>query len=121
MNNKQYLFDNPKNVKLLIRILFASCFVLFALDLIIHRHIYHPWESFVGFYAIYGFLSCVILVLIAREMRKLVMRNEDYYDIKDMPVNDQITLDEKQNQSERRTQGDRRKGDRRDIEDRRDR
>jgi hypothetical protein len=33
-----------------------------------------------GFYAIYGFVACVILVLVAKEMRKLVMRDEDYYD-----------------------------------------
>ena len=80
MNNKKHLFDNPKNVKLVIRILYVSCFVLFAMDLVIHRHTVHPWESFTGFYAIYGFLACVILVLLARELRKVVMRDEDYYD-----------------------------------------
>lgn len=80
MNNKKHLFDNPKNVKLVIRILYISCFILFAMDLVIHRHTVHPWESFTGFYAIYGFLACVILVLLARELRKVVMRDEDYYD-----------------------------------------
>jgi len=80
MNDKKHLFDNPKSVKLLIRALYISCFVLFAMDLVIHRHTVHPWESFIGFYAIYGFLACVILVLLARELRKLVMRDEDYYD-----------------------------------------
>lgn len=82
MNNKKHLFDNPKNVKLVIRMLYISCFVLFAMDLVIHRHTVHPWESFTGFYAIYGFLACVILVLLARELRKVVMRDEDYYDQK---------------------------------------
>ena len=82
MNNKKHLFDNPKNVKLVIRALYISCFVLFAMDLVIHRHTVHPWESFTGFYAIYGFLACVILVLLARELRKVVMRDEDYYDQK---------------------------------------
>ena len=80
MNNKKHLFDNPKNVKLLIRTLYVTCFVLFAMDLVIHRHTVHPCESFTGFYAIYGFLACVILVLLARELRKVVMRDEDYYD-----------------------------------------
>jgi len=83
MNNKKHLFDNPKNVKLLIRTLYVTCFVLFAMDLVIHRHTVHPWESFTGFYAIYGFLACVILVLLARELRKVVMRDEDYYDNKE--------------------------------------
>lgn len=82
-DNKQYIFDNPKNVKLLINALYACCLILFAMDLIIHRHIYHSWEEFTGFYAFYGCLACVVLVLLAREMRKVVMRDEDYYDIKD--------------------------------------
>jgi Ca2+/Na+ antiporter len=94
MNNKKYLFDNPKNVKLLVRSLYFICFVLFVLDIVIHRHIYHPWEAFTGFYAIYGFLACVILVLIAREMRKVVMRDEDYYDSKD-EHNNQIVEEKK--------------------------
>ena len=84
MNNKKHLFDKPKNVKLLIRALYVSCFVLFSMDLVIHRHTVHPWESFTGFYAIYGFLACVVLVLIARELRKLVMRDEDYYEDTEM-------------------------------------
>lgn len=84
MIEKKHLFDNPKNVKLLVRILFISCFALFAVDLFVHRHTVHPWESFTGFYAIYGFLACVILVLLAREMRKLIMRDEDYYDTNDL-------------------------------------
>jgi hypothetical protein len=97
-DNKQYIFDNPKNVKLLIKALYTCCFILFAMDLVIDRHIYHPWEEFIGFYAFYGCLSCVVLVLLARELRKVVMRDEDYYDIKDMSVDNDITEDENNNQ-----------------------
>lgn len=94
IDKKQYIFDNPKNVKLLIRALYACCIILFALDLVIHRHIYHPWEEFIGFYAFYGCLACVVLVLLAREMRKVVMRDEDYYDIKDKATtNDENSKD----------------------------
>ena len=94
IDNKQYIFDNPKNVKLLIRALYACCFILFAMDLIIHRHIYHPWEEFIGFYAFYGCLACVVLVLLAREMRKVVMRDEDYYDIKDKSATQETKKEE---------------------------
>jgi hypothetical protein len=34
-----------------------------------------------GFYAFYGFVACVLLVLIAKQMRKVLMRKEDYYDV----------------------------------------
>ena len=39
----------------------------------------YAWENFVGFFAFYGFLACVVLVLIAKQIRKVVMRAEDYY------------------------------------------
>ena len=80
MNDKKHLFDNPRNVRLLVRTLVVCCVILFGLDFILHRHVEHPWESFPGFYAIYGFVACVILVMLARELRKLVMRDEDYYE-----------------------------------------
>ncbi len=79
MTDKTHLFDNPRNVRLLVRGLFLCCLVLFALDFVIHRHSVHPWEAFPAFYAIYGFVSCVVLVLLARELRKIVKRGEDYY------------------------------------------
>ncbi|HEY9031418.1 MAG TPA: hypothetical protein VIM93_08655 [Kangiella sp.] len=77
---KQYLFDNPKNVKRLLYVVYACCIVLVLLDFVIHRHIYHSWESLFGFYAIYGFVGCVVLVLVAKWMRTFLMRDEDYYD-----------------------------------------
>ena len=37
------------------------------------------FESFSGFYAFFGLVACVALVLAAKELRKLIMRPEDYY------------------------------------------
>ena len=79
-NEKQYLFDNPKNVKRLLYIVYACCAVLVLLEFVIHRHIYHSWEELFGFYPIYGFVGCVVLVLVAKWMRTFLMRDEDYYD-----------------------------------------
>ena len=77
---KQYVFDKPRNVKRVLRILYAACAALLAVDLIFHRHIFHDWEALFGFYPLYGFVGCALLVLIAKEMRKVLMRREDYYD-----------------------------------------
>lgn len=77
---KPYLFDDPRHVKLVVRALLVVCLLLFGLDAVLHRHVSHPWEAMFGFYAIYGFVACVLLVLLAKEMRKLVMRREDYYE-----------------------------------------
>jgi len=79
-NQKTYLFDNPRNVRLVVRGLLVACAILVGLDLVVHRHVSHPWEEFFAFYAIYGFVACVLLVLLAKEMRKLLMRDEDYYE-----------------------------------------
>lgn len=77
---KKYIFDDPKNVKRVIYGLYIICAVCFLLDFVIKRYQDHPLEAITGFYAIYGFSACVALVLIATEMRKFIMRDEDYYD-----------------------------------------
>ncbi len=77
---RKYLFDNPRNTRLVVRSLVAACVILAGLDLVLHRHGEHPWEGVIGFYPLYGFVACVLLVLLAKEMRKLVKRDEDYYE-----------------------------------------
>lgn len=80
---KQYFFDKPQNVNRALRVLYAICGVLFLIDFAYDRHVVHAWEKLWDFYAVYGFVACVILVLGAKEMRKLLMRKEDYYDMDD--------------------------------------
>ena len=79
-DNKKHFFDNPRNIQFVLYFLFGSCVVLFLLDFVIHRHKVHPWEGLLGFYAVYGFVGCVVLVLVAKWMRTFLMREEDYYD-----------------------------------------
>jgi hypothetical protein len=82
-DEKQYLFDRVENVNRLLRGFYTVCGILFVLDFILHRHMTHDWEHLPGFYAVFGFIACVVLVLVAKEMRKVVMRKEDYYDVDD--------------------------------------
>ena len=79
---KRHVFDNPRNVKRVIYALGAVCALFLGADFLIERHVDHPWEILPGFYAVYGFVACVALVLIAKEMRKVLRRKEDYYDDK---------------------------------------
>ena len=79
-DEKPGFFDNPKRVQWIIRGLYVCCGILVLLDFLIHRHTVHAYERLPAFYAFYGFLGCVVLVLIAKEMRKVLMRKEDYYD-----------------------------------------
>lgn len=99
-NDKKHLFDNPKNIKRVLHFLYGSCVVLFLLDFVIHRHVLHSWENLWGFYPVYGFVGCVVLVVIAKWMRTFLMRGEDYYDkadIDDVGVNNENHATNKNN------------------------
>ena len=76
---QNHLFDKPVNVTRVIRGLLALCIILFALDFVLHRHSNHPWDAMPGFYALYGFIGCVLLVIIAKGLRRLLMRGPNYY------------------------------------------
>ena len=82
-NQKQHLFDKPRNVSRLLTMLYIICALLFILDFILHRHVTHRWDELTGFYAIFGFVACVALVLIAAQLRKILKRKEDYYHVDD--------------------------------------
>ncbi|VAX10308.1 hypothetical protein MNBD_GAMMA26-1489 [hydrothermal vent metagenome] len=77
---KIYLFDKPENVERLLKGFYAICILLVLADFVLHRYIGLAWEEIPAFYAIYGFIACVVLVVIAKKMRNVVMRKEDYYD-----------------------------------------
>lgn len=82
---RQHIWDDPKNVQKLLVVFWLSCAVMLALDLLVHRHLTFeegqlPVEGWFGFYGFYGFVACVVLVLVAKQMRRIVMRGEDYYD-----------------------------------------
>jgi hypothetical protein len=77
---KVHFFDNPRNVTWMIRIFYAICILLVFADFVVHRHIYLSYDEIPAFYAIYGFVACVVLVIIATGMRKFVMRDEHFYD-----------------------------------------
>ena len=83
-DERQHVWDNPRNVKLLFNVFYALCVILVVLDplldLVIDRHRGHAWESLLAFYPLYGFVGIVALVLIAKLMRRVLMRPEDYYD-----------------------------------------
>lgn len=77
---KKYWLDNPGNVRKIIIALFVVCAGLFLADAFYHKHPHFKAEEWFGFYAIYGFVMCVGLVLAAKLMRVFLMRDEEYYD-----------------------------------------
>ena len=77
---KRYWLDDPRNVDKIVYALYAVCGLLLVIDPLIHKHGPFAIEHWFGFYGIYGFVACVALVLAAKELRRILMRSEDYYD-----------------------------------------
>ncbi len=79
-SKKTYWLDSPKNVSLIIWVLVLLCSILFFIDGFYHKHVHFEVEHLFGFYGVYGFFVCVALVLVAKALRQILMRSEDYYD-----------------------------------------
>jgi hypothetical protein len=79
-DEKKYWLDDPRNVDRLVYRFYAICAVLIAIDVFVPKHGPFGLEHVFGFYGFYGFVACVTLVLVAKQLRRVVMRPEDYYD-----------------------------------------
>jgi hypothetical protein len=49
-------------------------------DVFIHKHAHFGWDGWFGFSAVYGVISCLVLVFGAKSLLPLLKREEDYYD-----------------------------------------
>ena len=74
--------DRPEVIKRLFTVFYVLCAVLIVAEFVLGRHTEHPhpWEWLPVFYPVWGFLSFWFLVLLARPMRTLLIRPEDYYE-----------------------------------------
>ncbi len=76
----QRWLDDPKHVEWIFRVLVGACVVLVGIDFFLHRHAHFAWEAIPGFYGIFGFIAFWVIVIIGKNLRKILMRREDYYD-----------------------------------------
>jgi len=74
------LLDSPKNRARVRKYFYISLLILLVIEFFVPKHGHFSWEEAHGFYAVYGFIGCVSLIFIARGLRWLVKRKEDYYD-----------------------------------------
>jgi hypothetical protein len=73
------IFDDPKRVKKFLTGFFISLIVLLGCDFFIHKHDHISLGNAPEFYAVYGFVSCVMLIFIAKILRLFIKRDETYY------------------------------------------
>lgn len=68
-----------------IKKLWIGAVVILALtvlaEIFIKLHPHFEIEALFGFHALYGFLTCVIMVVFAKVLGFLIKRKDDYYDM----------------------------------------
>ncbi len=77
---EEHWLDRPGSVALLVKLLVGLAVLTVLADLFYHKHGEYGFQEWIGFDAVYGFVSCVVLVLVARGLRRLLLRREDYYE-----------------------------------------
>tara|TARA_B100001093_G_scaffold512821_1_gene583413 strand:+ start:82 stop:510 length:429 start_codon:yes stop_codon:yes gene_type:complete len=79
-NKKHYWLDDARNVNKIFYVLVFICIALVVSDAFYHKHTHYEFEGIFGFFGIFGFGLSFLLVLASRELRKFLIRDEDYYD-----------------------------------------
>lgn len=75
-------FERVENHRLLILLVILICIISGAAEFFIHMHPHFAAEEIPVFYGLFGFASFFFVVLAGAQLRKLIMRPEDYYDDK---------------------------------------
>ena len=78
-DRKKYWLDDPANVRKVYVGLWLFGIAWLVPDLFLEKHEDVGFAASLAFYAVYGFVACVALVLAAKALRRILMRPEDYY------------------------------------------
>ena len=83
-DEKRYRLDDPKFVDKLFWGLVGVCALLAVVDVAFYflhlRHAHWSWEAIPAFYGIFGFVAFWCIVIAGKHLRKVLMRDEGYYD-----------------------------------------
>ncbi len=68
--------------KLLRKIAYVAMAVFIVIDIFTHtHHAYFFWDEIPGFSSLFGFISCVVIIVVSKAIGKLwLQKKEDYYD-----------------------------------------
>jgi hypothetical protein len=83
MSDRKHWLDHPKVGDRAFRILVAVCALLLVIEIpLTLLHYRHPHFGFdtVAFYGVFGFVAFFLIVMAGKQLRKVLKRDEDYYD-----------------------------------------
>lgn len=79
ISRKLLWVDKPGSADKLFKILAVVCALLFLSEFTFHKHVIVAVENIPGFYGIFGFVMFMALILVAKMLRTIIKRPEDYY------------------------------------------
>ena len=79
LSRKLLWVDKPGSSKRILIALGAICVMLALADFAYHKHAYFHVEEIPFIYAIYGFVSYASVIFLAKGLRLIIRRPEDYY------------------------------------------
>jgi len=78
-DGKDYWLARPSTIRLLWVVFIVILALTVLADLFIDHHGDFGIDGTIGFYAWYGFVSCVVLVIGSKALGVLLKRKDDYY------------------------------------------
>jgi len=80
MSEPDHWLVRPKTIKMLWIVFSVILAALVLSDTVVHHHAYFGIDGTFGFYAWYGFVSCVIMVVGSKALGAVLKRRDTYYD-----------------------------------------
>jgi membrane protease YdiL (CAAX protease family) len=77
---QDHWLDNPKNVQKLWRGFLLTLVLTVVAGALVDLHPHFPIEGWFGFYAGYGFVTCLLMIIVAKGLGLLLKRPDNYYD-----------------------------------------
>ena len=71
--------ERPSTLRILWGILWAVCGLTLVPELFLSRSAHFGVDGMYGFYALLGFVSCALLIIVSKLAGHFLKRDEDYY------------------------------------------
>jgi hypothetical protein len=78
--NRDHWLDAPGTVKTLWRCFLLILALLVAIGAFVDLHPHFEIETWFGFYAAYGFITCLLMIVAAKVLGVFLKRQDAYYD-----------------------------------------
>lgn len=79
MKSHEHWLDKPRNVKNLWRGFIVVLALTVLAGFVVDLHPHFATEAWPGFYAAYGFLACLLMIVGAKALGLLLKRPDSYY------------------------------------------